>query len=177
MFVAFATAGVGVIVCFESQQIDAQAGKEPLTAIYWGLLTGVLYGGIVLCLRQLRDFDPVWLAAMNHLVTAIALAPGALGGEYIPSGGQWLLLAAFGMLQMGLPYVLFSHALRRIPGHEALGIGMIEPILVPVWVFLAWGQPPAWWTLVGAALILVGLTLRYIGPSSAAVDDAIEVHS
>jgi drug/metabolite transporter (DMT)-like permease len=177
MFVAFAAAGVAVIVYFESQQIAAEAGKNPLTSIYWGLLTGVLYGGIVLCMRHLRDFEPVWLAAMNHLVTALALAPGATKSGYFPSGYQWLLLAAFGMLQMGLPYVLFAHALRRIPGHEALGIGMIEPILVPVWVFLAWGAPPAWWTLVGGGFILAGLALRYLGPSSGAVDDAIEVHS
>src|SRR5262249_49779217 len=154
------------------------ANKVPLVAIYWGLLTGILYGGIVLCMRQLRDFDPVWLAAMNHLITALALAPGAMSSGYFPSGIQWLLLAAFGMLQMGLPYVLFAHALRRIPGHGAMGIGMIEPILVPVWVLLAWGIPPAWWTLVGGGLILVGLTMRYVGTSSEAVDevadDAIE---
>jgi drug/metabolite transporter, DME family len=41
-------------------------------------------------------------------------------------------------LQIGLPYVLFAHALRRTSGHEALGIGMVEPILVPTWVYLAW---------------------------------------
>jgi drug/metabolite transporter (DMT)-like permease len=128
-------------------------------------------------MRYLRDFDPVWMAAMNHLITAIALAPLAFTSGYFPSGVQWLLLAAFGMLQMGLPYVLFAHALRRIPGHEAMGIGMIEPILVPLWVFLAWGDPPKWWTMVGGGLILVGLLVRYIGPTSDAVDDAIEVHS
>lgn len=175
MFVAFALAGVGVIVLYESRTV-AGPHTDPLTAIYWGLLTGVLYGGIVLSMRHLRDFDPVWLAAMNHLVTALALAPGALASGYFPSGIQWLLLAAFGMLQMGLPYVLFAHALRKIPGHEALGIGMIEPILVPVWVYLAWSEPPAWWTLVGGGLILVGLALRYLGTSSETADDAAEAH-
>jgi drug/metabolite transporter (DMT)-like permease len=177
MFVLFSAAGVAVIVYFEAQQIADDPNKNPLTAIYWGVLTGVLYGGIVLCMRHLRDFDPVWLAAMNHLVTALALAPGAMTSGYFPSGVQWLLLAAFGMFQMGLPYVLFAHALKRIPGHEALGIGMIEPILVPVWVFLAWSVPPAWWTLVGGGLILVGLTLRYVGASSSTVDDAAEAHA
>ena len=171
MFVAFAAAGVAVILRYESQGVA-------LEAVGWGLASGALYGGIVLSLRQLRDLDPVWMAAVNHLVTALALAPLALQGEHFPSGIQWLLLAAFGMIQMGLPYVLFAHALRRIPGHEALGIGMIEPILVPVWVLLAWGDPPAWWTLVGGGLILAGLALRYIGPASVSTDDeAAEVHS
>jgi drug/metabolite transporter (DMT)-like permease len=56
--------------------------------------------------------------------------------------------------------------LQRIPGHEATGIGLIEPLLVPLWVYLAWGDRPAWWTLVGGALILIGLSIRYLGPAS-----------
>jgi drug/metabolite transporter (DMT)-like permease len=170
LFVGFAAAGVAVILHYESRGVAFEA-------VLWGLASGALYGGIVLALRQLRDLDPVWLAAMNHLVTAVALAPFAFTSGYFPSGIQWLLLAVFGMVQMGLPYVLFAHALRRIPGHEALGIGMIEPILVPAWVYLAWGDPPAWWTLVGGGFILAGLALRYLGPPSVSTDkEAAEVH-
>jgi drug/metabolite transporter (DMT)-like permease len=170
VFVAFAAMGVAVILHYESQGVA-------LEAVGWGLASGALYGGIVLAMRQLRDLDPVWLAAMNHLVTALALAPFAFIGGYFPSGTQWLLLAALGMLQMGLPYVLFAHALRRIPGHEALGIGMIEPLLVPLWVYLAWGDEVAWWTFVGGGFILAGLAMRYIGPPSVSTDEeAAEVH-
>jgi drug/metabolite transporter (DMT)-like permease len=169
-FVVCAATGVAIILYYESKGVAFEA-------VLWGLAAGVLYGGVVLSLRQLRDHNPVWLAALNHLVTAFVLATLAFSGSHFPTAAhQWLLLAAFGMLQMGLPYILFAHALRRIPGHEAMGIGMIEPILVPVWVYLAWGDPPAWWTLAGGALILGGLTLRYLGASSKTVDDAAEVH-
>lgn len=159
LLIAFVSAGVGFILLFESR-------GQALDAVGWALVSGVFYAGVVLALRQLRSLDAVWLAAMNHLVTALVLAPLALSDSHFPSGIQWLFLAAFGILQMGLPYVLFAHGLKRIPGHEATGIGMIEPILVPVWVFLAWGDPPAWWTLVGGALILIGLWIRYIKPNS-----------
>jgi drug/metabolite transporter (DMT)-like permease len=158
LFVAFAAAGVGVILYHESRGVA-------FAAVGWGLASGLLYGGVVLSLRQLRELDPVWLAAVNHLVTAVVLAPFALTAGPFPSGLQWLLLAALGVVQMGLPYVLFAHGLKRIPGHEAIGIGMIEPILVPLWVFLAWGDRPAWWTFVGGAFILAGLALRYLGTS------------
>jgi drug/metabolite transporter (DMT)-like permease len=76
-----------------------------------------------------------------------------------------VFLAFFGMFQMGLPYILFARGLRSIPGHEATGIGLLEPILVPLWVFLAWGDKPAWWTLVGGGLILIGLAVRYALPA------------
>jgi drug/metabolite transporter (DMT)-like permease len=153
---AFVAAGVGFIISFESR-------GAALNAVAWAIASGVCYAGVVLSLRQLRSLDPVWLAALNHLVTAIALAPFAVSHAQLPSGIQWLFLAGLGIFQMGLPYVLFARGLRRIPGHEATGIGMIEPLLVPTWAYLAWNDRPEWWTFVGGGLILIGLTIRYIG--------------
>ena len=161
--VAFSAAGVGVILFYESR------GKS-LEAVLWGLASGLFYAGVVLSLRNLRSMDATWLAAVNHTVTAAVLAPLALAPLWqesassvpLPGGIQWLLLAGFGILQMGVPYVLFTRGLRSIPAHEGANIGLLEPLLVPVWVYLAWGDPPAWWTLVGGGLILVGLLLRYV---------------
>ena len=119
-----------------------------LEAVLWGLASGVFYAGVVLSLRHLRDMESAWLAAVNHLVDGagpgafVWAVSGAIRRRTFPSGIQWLLLAGFGILQMGLPYVLFARGLRSIPGHEATGIGLMEPILVPVWVLLAWGDQP-----------------------------------
>jgi drug/metabolite transporter, DME family len=167
LLLVFSTTGVGVILFYESQ------GKS-VEAVLWGLASGLFYAGVVLSLRNLRSMDATWLAAVNHTVTAVVLAPLALAplavaplwqasasSVPLPSGIQWLLLAGFGILQMGLPYVLFTRGLRSVPGHEAANIGLLEPLLVPVWVYLAWRDPPAWWTLAGGGLILVGLLLRY----------------
>jgi drug/metabolite transporter (DMT)-like permease len=155
LMVAFAAIGVSIIAYFESRGV---AG----TAVAWGLGSSFFYAGVVLSLRRLRGFDPVWLAALNHLVTAVALAPFALGRSEYPSGMQWLFLAGLGILQMAVPYVLFARSLKRIAGHEATGIGLVEPLLLPTWAYLAWGDQPARWTLVGGAFILAGLAIRYI---------------
>ncbi len=154
MLVVFAAAGVAVILHYESR-------GESLEAVLWGLASGVFYAGVVLSLRQLRSMESAWLVALNHLVTALILAPFALRGSHFPSGLQWPLLAGLGIVQMGLPYVLFARGLRSIPGHEATGIGLVEPLLVPIWAYLAWGDRPAWWTLVGGGFILAGLVIRY----------------
>jgi drug/metabolite transporter (DMT)-like permease len=157
--VAFAMLGVGVIIYYESRGVA-------LAAVGWGLVSGVMYAGVVLSLRQLRGLDSVWLAAVNHAVTAIVLLPLVFRNNApLPDGMQWLFLAGFGILQMAVPYVLFAYALKRIAGHEATGIGLIEPLLVPLWAYLAWGDRPAWWTIVGGGFILVGLAIRYLAPS------------
>jgi drug/metabolite transporter (DMT)-like permease len=68
VMVAFAMLGVGVIIYYESR-------GAALAAVGWGLTSGVMYAGVVLSLRQLRGLDSVWLAAVNHLMTAIVLLP------------------------------------------------------------------------------------------------------
>lgn len=159
LMVGCAMLGIGIIIFFESR-------SAALEAVAWGIASSFFYAGVVLALRHLRGYDSVWLAALNHLVTAVLLAPFAIGAGELPHGVQWPFLAALGVLQMALPYVLFAYSLKRIPGHEATAIGLIEPLLNPVWVFLAWGQTPAWWTILGGAFILLGLTIRYVLPTT-----------
>jgi drug/metabolite transporter (DMT)-like permease len=162
LLVLFSMAGVSVILWFELR------GKSP-EAVLWGLASGVFYAGIILSLRQLRSFDSAWLAAANHSVTAAVLSAYGLAGLFDatsqtpwPSGLQWPLLVAFGIMQMGLPYVLFARSLKSIPGHEAAGIGLAEPILMPIWALLAWSVAIDGWTLVGGGFILAGLVVRYL---------------
>jgi drug/metabolite transporter (DMT)-like permease len=168
LMVACAAVAISIILYFEAQGVA-------LDAVAWGLGSSFFYAGVVLSLRQLRGMNPVWLAALNLTVTAVALAPFAISEGRAPSGIQWLLLAAFGVLQMGVPYVLFAQGLKRISGHEASGISLIEPILNPTWVLLAWGDWPAMWTVVGGGFILLGLAIRYLWPESAAVSQRVQV--
>ena len=173
LLIVFVAAGVGVILFYEARGAS-------LSAVFWGLAAGAAYAGVVLSLRQLRALDSAWMAMLNHAVTALVLLPLAMhwivdplvsesgasaadpAARYFPQGIQWWLLAAFGILQMGLPYVLFARGLRHIAGHEATGIGLLEPIVMPLWVLLVWHQAPRWWTLAGGGLILAGLAIRYV---------------
>ena len=160
----FCALGVGLILCCEIR------GQSPAGVIF-GLLGGVTYAAVVLCLRQLRREDGAWLVMLSNAVTALLFFPFVAHYHIWPSGHQMLYLAGFGMFQMGLPYLLFARAVRHVVGHEASAILLLEPLLVPVWVFIAWGrspayEPPAWWTLVGGACILAGLAVRYAGRSN-----------
>lgn len=160
------TAGVLLILACEW----TWGGGASAVGLIYAIVSALCYAGVVLGMRVLRDEDSAWLIVVNHLVTVALLAPYAIYqteavGAW-PTIGQWCALAAFGMLQMGMPYFLFARAMRTISGHEAAGIGLLEPCLVPIWVWLVWRslptyEAPQWWTFAGAALILTGLVLRY----------------
>lgn len=159
--IGFAILGVGLILSFELQ-------GESAAGMLYGLLGGVSYAGVVLSLRWLRHEDAAWLVAINHFAASVLLLPYVVYRDIWPTGEQYLVLSAFGILQLGLPYWLFARGLQGISGHEASGLVLLEPLLVPVWVYLAWRhevsyQSPQWWTMVGGGLILVGLVCRYVG--------------
>jgi DME family drug/metabolite transporter len=146
--------GVGMILFFEVQG-QARAG------IACGLAAGVCYAGVVLSIRHLRAENGAWLVTLNQLTSAAVLFPYVLYKGIWPTPVQLAVLAAFGLCQMGLPYLLFARGLRSVTSQEASLIVLLEPVLVPVWAYLAWSETPAWWTLAGGGLILAGLIARY----------------
>ena len=153
----FAAAGIGTILIFELQ------GQNQI-GIALGLAAGMAYAGVVIFIRALRGEDSAWLIAVNHLVAAAILLPYVVATGYWPGGRQLLVLIAFGCFQMGLPYLLLARGLRSVSSQEATAIGLIEPLLLPLWVLAAYGEKPAPWTLAGGGLILIGLVLRYGRP-------------
>ncbi|MFH1264793.1 MAG: DMT family transporter [Planctomycetota bacterium] len=151
----FGCLGVGTILVFEIQG-EAQVG------VACGLASGIGYAMVLVLLHQLRAENPAWLIALNHAVAAIALFPWVLYLGWWPSPGQLAVLAGFGALQMSIPYTFMIRGLRSVSSQEAAAIALVEPILMPLWVFLLYHETPAWWTVAGASLILVGLVIRYV---------------
>lgn len=166
--------GIGIILFFELRQ----SLGDP-RAIYLGVTSGVFYACVVLSLKRLSHQDPFWLASLNNLFSAgVLFVFLPLVNDYkTPQGMQWLLVIAFGGLQMGLPYALFSRSLRVLPSHECSAIVLIEPILVPVWAFLTAREATPPWTIAGAIFIFCGLILRYAipqaGPAVKAKEEAL----
>jgi drug/metabolite transporter (DMT)-like permease len=146
--------GLALILSFELRG-QARAG------IACGLASGLCYATVVLSIRTLRSENSAWLVALNHMFSATVLFGYVVYAGIWPSGMQLMVLAAFGLFQMGLPYLLFARGLRSVTSQEASLITLLEPVLVPVWAFLAWSERPAWWTLAGGGLILAGLLFRY----------------
>jgi drug/metabolite transporter (DMT)-like permease len=127
---------------------------------------GVTYALVVLSLRWMKAYEAAWIVGINHVVTCLVFLPFVvLAGIGPTTAVEWVAVAAFGMLQMGLPYWLFAKSVQRLSGHEATGIVILEPILLPVWVFLAWGhlssyESPGMGTIIGAIFILIGLLVK-----------------
>jgi drug/metabolite transporter (DMT)-like permease len=120
-------------------------------------LSGIFLGLMTVALRAQKAGDPG-----ESFLLANALS--AIFGFYFVWQEPWTLtnwaaIAYLGVFQVGLSFLMLSIAIRVIPALEANLIGTLEPILVPVWVFLALGEQPGPLALLGALVVLVGVVI------------------
>ncbi len=73
-----------------------------------------------------------------------------------------LFLLLLGVLQMGIPNILYSIGIKKVTALSASLITMIEPLMNPVWVFIFVHELPTWKCLLGGVIILGFILLREI---------------
>jgi drug/metabolite transporter (DMT)-like permease len=136
------------------------AGQADFAGVTVALLSGLLFSIYMVSLRFLKSVPAGTLICLNNVACCLLLLP-FLSGELSLTRGECLILGVMGIVQLGVPYWLFSRAVEKIPVHEASLIVLIEPMLNPLWVALAVGEIPAPATFIGGALIVAGLAVRY----------------
>jgi len=108
----------------------------------------------------MRDCDSASVTVLNNLGAAVLLVvPAILVGQLMLTPRAWLFVTFMGIVQFGLPYYFYTLGLARIPAHQAALITMAEPVLVPIWTYLAIGEVPVVTTLIGGGVILMALLL------------------
>jgi drug/metabolite transporter, DME family len=146
--------GVGVIF------VGAPTGHW--LGIALGVGSGVFFGLLIVGMRRYRHIDPVWVICFNNACVAVFLAPWVnfSGWEY--SSRELILMLVLGIVQLGIPYVLFYRAVRQVTAREAALVSLLEPLLNPIWVVLVVGEVPLVATQVGGLIVLAGVVLPYL---------------
>lgn len=122
------------------------------------IASGVAFALAIIGLRAVGKDGPVALV-WGNVIAGVGVAPFALGGP-MPGGVDLAVLAWLGVVQLAVAYLLFSKGVEQTPASEAALLILIEPVLSPVWTWLAAGERPGPWALVGGAVILLATLWR-----------------
>lgn len=90
---------------------------------------------------------------------------GNIGTADVITVGSMVLVAFMGIVQVGIPYILFAKGIRRTDPVSGSLISVCEALLNPVWVFLFLQEKPALYTLLGGSIILLSVILHTIQKS------------
>ena len=134
---SFGFAGLPLLLRVDQKRIDAKlAADAPLLAMSLG----------------------------NALAAVVALPAMLMHPPSGPSQGRTLfVLFLLGTIQIGLPYVLYGSAVRKLRALDSSLLATIEPVLSPIWVLLATGERPSVMAAAGGVTIVSAVVLQTLG--------------
>lgn len=111
------------------------------------------------------------------LVVGLFAVNAARGSSepFTPGLRDFFGLAFLGVVQIGFAYLLFGFGVAHVQALEASLIGMLEPVLNPVWVFIFLGETPGWWAVLGGAIIVAAVTVRTVLSERGRADASLAV--
>jgi len=105
-----------------------------------------------------RRYPSLEMASINAVAAALcAVICWPLAAVATPSPPQLVILALFGITTTALAYILFLTGGRYIPSGEAGLIGLIDVVLAPFWVWLAFAEQPGQAAIIGGSLVLASV--------------------
>ena len=126
---------------------------------FWGniiaLISGVCFALVTVLIRKEKNFA-FEIVLFGNAITALICFPFILEGFGNSSYIDLLIIFALGIFQLGIPYLLYTKALKYVKAIDAILTGMIEPVLNPLWVFLFLGEVMGEWAFIGGSMVLIG---------------------
>lgn len=138
-------------------------GADPIRGTVFALLAAVLYAGFILGFRHANDEQAPAAGPLLEATIGTAIAAFAIGtvsqniafDVTFPSHA-WLLVLALSSQVAG--WLLIGYALPRLPAVETATIILIQPALTMVWGALIFDERPSALQIVGALVVLSGVT-------------------
>lgn len=149
---ALAAAGVGAMV--------AGGVEGGVAATVLPFVMTVAFAIVIVLSRYRSDVSLAPAAFLSQALVVVCVGPFARMGS--ASGADWLLLAALGAI-IAVGIVLMSIAAQRIPAAEIALITLLQIVLGPLLVWLAYREQPPLGTLLGGIVIMAAVGVQAAG--------------
>jgi DME family drug/metabolite transporter len=138
---------------------------QDVTGNLLALASGLCFACYFLLLRHTksRAVNRASSVIYGNLLLVIIAAPAAL--KVLPNISKFdaVGIVYLGVVQIGIAYTLFTVAMARgVRSLDAGIVGYVEPVLNPIWVFLALGERPTSWAILGGTIIVVAVVCHML---------------
>jgi len=155
-----ALAGVAVM-------LGAPGGADPVGDAL-ALLMALAFATAMVITRYRRDVSMAPATCLSQVLLLLVFLPFATLGAV--GGGDLVALGLLGGGQIGLGLVLFTIGARLIPAAQVGLITLLEVVLGPLWVWLAFAERPNAATLIGGTIVVAAIVYQTrAAPRTAAV--------
>jgi len=154
-WVALGLAGAGVAL-MAAGSFDAGAAAVGLP-----FLMTASFAAVIVIARHRRDVSMMPATCASQVLVVAACLPFVAPGSV--SSSDWAVLAALGVGQMGLGLAFLTIGARLIPPAQVAVISLLEVVLGPLWVWLAYEERPSLATFLGGAVVVAAVVVQATG--------------
>ena len=147
---ALALAGVALMLGAPGEGDVVGDGLSFLVAFAFALM--------IVITRYRHDVSMAPAACLAQVILVAGFLPFATPSEIAGEDVGWL--AALGIGQIGVGFVLLTVGARLIPAAQVGLLTLLEIVLGPVWVWLALDERPSTATLIGGAIVIVAIVIQ-----------------
>ncbi|WP_457942275.1 DMT family transporter [Caproiciproducens sp. LBM24188] len=123
-----------------------------------GIVAGVFMAGMYVITGHTDEDSRMSGILLGHVFTALFGLPVAFFVQTPITSVIMINVLLLGVLQLGIPYILYGLAVKNCPPLACSLIGALEPLLNPVWVFLFNGEAPGKMALIGGVIVIAAVT-------------------
>ena len=152
---ALVLAGAGVVL-MAAGSFDAGAAAVGLP-----FLMTASFAAVIVIARHRREVSMMPATCASQVLVVVACLPFVAPGSANES--DWAILAALGVGQMGLGLAFLTIGARLIPPAQVAVISLLEVVLGPLWVWLAYEERPSLATFVGGLVVVGAVVVQATG--------------
>lgn len=145
---------VGVVLFF-----IGSLGAGSMLGNALGVLAGMFMGGMFVAVGNTKGEEKMSGILLGHLFCAAIGLPFIAFTENTFSAQGIGMLALLGVVQLGIPYILYALATNRCSAISCVVISAIEPILNPVWVAIFDKEIPSALSIVSGLFLIAVITV------------------
>ena len=149
--------GMGVAAIGVAVMVTGSLQSGALAVVLPFVMTAS-FAVVIVIARHRREVSMLPATCASQALIVVVVAPFASFGSATAS--DWRIFAALGVFQMGLGLALLTIGARRLPPAEVALLTLLEVVLGPLWVWLAYSEQPRATTLVGGAIIMAAVVVQ-----------------
>ena len=123
------------------------------------ILSGMSFAALTISLRKQKDNNPSDCILLGNILTLIIGLPVIIS-ETSFNLHSTILILVLGIIQLGVPYIFYTTAIKHVTALDAIIFPVIEPILNPILVFFILGEALGPWAFLGGSLVLGSVVFR-----------------
>lgn len=124
-----------------------------------GICAGAMMAAMYVSTGEVNETERMNAVFLAQVMTALVGLPFAIATRPELALTPVVYILLLGVLQLGVPYILYARSLEQCTPLACCLLGAIEPLLNPLWVLIFDGEKPGLFALLGGAVVIVTIVV------------------